>query len=351
MIEFKILNDDDNDIYEDLLENCSQAVFNHSLKYRKLLRKILTDCDDNYYALYEKDKLISVLPSFKKKGPFGYVINSLPFFGSHGGIINRKDDDSTLILEYINRDTAQKEYFSSTIIESVWNQNKINYNNSFGEILDQRIGQITTLPKSQVKEEIQEKLMDIFHQKTRNMVRKSHKSNLFVEHNNSNETFSSLINIHIENIKSVGGIPKTKEVFDSINQVFDYNQDYRIYTAKLDGKIIAALLIFYFKNTVEYFTPATISEYRSLQPMSLLIFNAMVDSILEKKSTFWNWGGTWLNQDGVYKFKKRFGATDYKYNYHIKCDMGKINDSNYKNIDLLNHYKYFYTIPFNLIES
>ena len=52
------------------------------------------------------------------------------------------------------------------------------------------------------------------------------------------------------------------------------------------------MLLFYFKDTVEYFVPAIDIEWRKEQPLSALIHIAMYDAIKEKKIVKWNWGGT-----------------------------------------------------------
>ena len=51
----------------------------------------LLDCEDNYRIVYENNKLCGVLPILSKNGEFGDVINSLPYFGSNGGIIAKLD--------------------------------------------------------------------------------------------------------------------------------------------------------------------------------------------------------------------------------------------------------------------
>ena len=90
-----------------------------------------------------------------------------------------------------------------------------------------------------------------------------------------------------------------------------------IFTAFLGDKPIAALLVFYFNKTVEYFTPVIDESYRSTQSLALVIYEAMRDSIFNGFSN-WNWGGTWLTQGGVYDFKKRWGTTEYRYYYFTR---------------------------------
>jgi hypothetical protein len=94
---------------------------------------------------------------------------------------------------------------------------------------------------------------------------------------------------------------------------------------------------------VEYFTPATDVGYRGLQPMSLLVFTAMQDAV-RRGCRWWNWGGTWVTQDGVYRFKKRWGTVDRRYFYHTTVfDKGILRCSPEQ---LLEAYPYFYVVPF-----
>ena len=154
----------------------------------------------------------------------------------------------------------------------------------------------------------------------------------------------------MENMLKIGGKPKPLKFYKEIKKIFHYDQEYRIYLAKKKGQVVSALLVFYYKNTVEYFTPTVMQEYRSEQPLSLLIFEAMLDAVKERGAIYWNWGGTWLTQKGVYHFKSRWGAKDHIYNYHIKT----FKDFNFNGIgqkDLEDAYPYFFTLPFTVLKS
>ena len=124
--------------------------------------------------------------------------------------------------------------------------------------------------------------------------------------------------------------------------------EWAIFTATLHGEPIAALLVFYFNRTVEYFTPAIVKGYRSSQPLTLIIYKAMYEAI-EQGFTNWNWGGTWVGQEGVYDFKKRWGKRDYPYYYYNKIFYPAVTHQSTK--FLLEHYKGFFVIPFDQLKS
>jgi hypothetical protein len=342
--------------YQELLNNSRNSMFNHSIKYRNFLKLIFPEAEDIYFLAYKEDKLVAAFPTFVKYGPIGPVVNSLPFYGSHGGIVLRENLSLDLELEIgAALIKAMRDHSSnigaalSVVIESPLDNQKELYGKLFGtDITDQRIGQITEMPRKD--NEVESSIMNLCHQKTRNMIRKGIRAGFDVLHEGSNWSIDVLHQIHFQNMESIGGLAKPLSVFQAIKSEFAYDLDYRIYIAKKDNEVAAAMLVFYFKDMVEYFTPAVSAKYRSEQPLSLLIFSAMKDAIVSRSARFWNWGGTWLNQDGVYLFKSRWGTKDYTYKYYITKYNSQLDFSNLSKAELLRDYQYFYTVPFNLLD-
>jgi hypothetical protein len=146
---------------------------------------------------------------------------------------------------------------------------------------------------------------------------------------------------------AVGGLAKPFCVFEAIAEIFTYDHDYRVYVADNKGATIAALLVFFYNGVVEYYTPAADVESRHLQPMSLLIFTAMQDAV-RQDHRWWNWGGTWATQNGVYRFKKRWGTVDRPYFYYTTVFDKRILRSSRE--QLLKAYPYFYVLPFSQVQ-
>jgi lipid II:glycine glycyltransferase (peptidoglycan interpeptide bridge formation enzyme) len=114
------------------------------------------------------------------------------------------------------------------------------------------------------------------------------------------------------------------------------------------GQPVAALLLLYFNRTVEYYVPATLEAERVHQPTSLILFQAMQDAA-RAGYTRWNWGGTWLNQDGVSRFKRKWGAQDSRYRYYIKLNAAEILKRSRS--ELLDAYPGFYVVPFDKLHE
>ena len=135
------------------------------------------------------------------------------------------------------------------------------------DLTDERIGQLTPLPAAGDEKAA---LMQSFHHKTRNMVRKAEKRGVEVVVDNEAMTF--LMDVHQQNMREIGGLAKSRNFFVALPQYFRPGQDYRIYVARLGGEMIAAILVFFFNRTVEYYTPVVRKEYRDTQAISAVIF-------------------------------------------------------------------------------
>lgn len=343
--------------YEVLLQVCPWAMLYHSLDYRRFLRSYLpSTAEDHYILAFDDGLLVGALPCFLMDGPLGPVLNSLPFFGSHGGILLRPSTDPSVALalaEEMVKLCVQRDVTFATLIDTpFFNSEEIFKKAVNYQYQDQRIGQFTPLPEGPDIEQADKNLLALYHQKTRNIVRKALRNNLAFSHEPSQLALDALHALHETNINGIGGIAKPKRFFTAIATQLQYDRDYRVYTARTnDGEIVCAMMLLYFKDTVEYFVPATSENWRSAQPLSALIHLAMRDAILERGARKWNWGGTWLSQDGVYHFKSRWGTRDYPYRYYTKVFSGTLCLQEISCDVLLKGYPWFYTLPFSVLKK
>lgn len=341
--------------YEELLQVCPWAMLYHSLTYLRFLKDFLpSSAEDHYLLVFEGNQLVGALPCFLIDGPHGAVVNSLPFFGSHGSILlspGANGAAAAILADGLMDLCRSRNVSFATVIDTPFSNNE----NLFRRVMDfqyrdQRIGQFTPLPEGDSAQLVGERLLALYHQKTRNIVRKALRSGLAFGHDHSQQTLEALHELHETNILGIGGIAKPKGFFDSITSQLLYDRDYRIYTARTGtGEIVCALMLLYFKDTVEYFVPATIESWRTAQPLSALIYQAMLDAVLERQSRKWNWGGTWLTQDGVYHFKSRWGTHDFPYHYYTRVFPDGQSLCGISRQDLLDCYPWFYIVPFSAL--
>ena len=344
-LDIKVLTDEYADKYEKYVCSRKDSLMYWSLKYRKMLTDFLGDESEYLIAVDADDHVIGCLPIFYKKDrDYGVVANSLPYYGSHGGVL--ADDEGVrnfLLDEYIHHVRA-KSCVASTIVGSpLTNYDELYRKKLDPTYIDERIELMTYFPYND-ELTADETLMSKYHYKVRNVIRKAVKNNIEVKLDYSTETVEFLYNTHRENMVAVGGLPKEKRFFEMINTCYEAGLDYDIYVAYMQGVKIAAMLVFYFNGTVEYYTPAIVSEYRNYQPLSLMIYIAMQDA-MKKGMEKWNWGGTGLTQTSLYTFKSRWGTTETRYYYYTK-----IWDENILKVDrkdILQRFSNYYVYPFN----
>jgi hypothetical protein len=147
---------------------------------------------------------------------------------------------------------------------------------------------------------------------------------------------------------AIGGRPKPREFFSLVPKHFEAGKDYNLYLASHKGITVGALLLFYAGVTVDYYIPATRLEARSLQPSAAILHRAMLDASA-RGMRLWNWGGTWLDQEGVLRFKRKWGAYDQPYRYFISINNSDIRSASKEK--LLDAYPYFYVLPFHSLKK
>ncbi|MGE6791805.1 GNAT family N-acetyltransferase [Pseudomonas guineae] len=345
--EFKLYGLEGAECLEDFFSSVPNALLYHSIKYARLLSEFL---EAEYCCVVAVDgagAVVGSIPFFIKESNGSLVANSMPFYGSHGGVVLREPNDvlfSELLGFYLNY-VEQRGCSVSTIIASPFTDDAARYE-SYLQVTpsDSRLGQVTELPC----DASYEVLIASLPSKTRNMVRKAEKQNIKWTSEYIEGGLDFLFSVHCENMHEIGGVAKPARFFELIKSNFEYGTDYRVYTAYFEGQPVSALLLFYSGETVEYFTPVIKAEYRSMQPLTALIFNAMREAV-ERGYRFWNWGGTWATQEGVYRFKKSWSAVDIPYNYYSTVFKKSFLDTRQE--ALLSEYPYFYTVPFGWLSK
>jgi hypothetical protein len=344
----------DEGAYDSLLETCRHSMVYHTSRYRQFLKAFLpSQARDHYLLAYQGGALVAALPTFVLDGPEGPALNSLPFFGSHGSIVATDASSSApaALVEGMRELCANLGVAFATVIDTPFQSNEILLREKMEfHYTDDRIGQVTPLPSARNMSLADEKLMELYHQKTRNVVRKALRGPFSFGHDASSKTLDDLHRLHEVSLSGKGGVTKPRRFFSEITQHFRCNDDYRVYSARNDeGEVVCALLLLYDKDTVEYCVPASDPAWRALQPLSALIHISMRDAVVERGARRWNWGGTWRSQAGVYNFKSRWGTEDFPYRYYTRVSLGAGRVEGLSTRRLLAAYPWFYTIPFQVL--
>jgi hypothetical protein len=301
------------------------------------------ECEEETLIYEEEGEIKGVLPLLSKSGSFGKVYNSLPFYGSHGGVIAKTIGVAQSMYDHILAPSFGDGSKALLMIsENPFPPIHQTIDLPSNLIIEDRIIQVTPLAEHKSEED----LMSIFHYKTRNMVRKSLKVGF--ELIESESLFEPMYALHVQNMEAIGGTIKPLSFYNSIREKYEFGTDYTMIGAEYNGELAGALLLFYHNGIVDYHTPTINVEYRHLQPNSFLIFQSMMSAIRRGYKS-WNWGGTWKTQESLYRFKTRWGANDVGYRYIIDVRRDDIFESN--PTILLKEYPSFYTIPFYMLKT
>lgn len=310
--------------YGELLLASESNLLYASPVYRDLIAEHTGSQAHYFLAVNAEEQVMGALPLMLYPNErFGPVINSLPYYGSNGAVTAHPSITGAE-LEQMNQqllDAATSWIESQNCAAATLITNPLNpdYNAWLKEhfqhdFTDHRVGQITPVPE--FGEDYEATLMALFSNPRPRNIRKAIKSGVTVRASNAKEDLDYLYAVHKDNIESIGGLAKKPSFFESLYQLVPA-ENWKVYIAELEGQSIAGLLVFYFNRTVEYFTPATVHDYRNLQPSALLIYEAM-KAAGEEGFRHWNWGGTWQSQGGVYDFKRKWGAEDNPYYYYTR---------------------------------
>lgn len=277
---------------------------------------------------FEDGRVAGVLPILVRSGPFGEVLNSLPFFGSNGGVLASSTAAETALRAEYDRlaaATSVATWISHPFMDTAAPRH---------DLTDERIAQWTELSQS-------ESLPAGVEPSARRNVQKAQSAGVTVRE--SAEALPFLEATHRANMAAIGGRAKPDAFFSRL-PVMAHARDWRLHVAERNGEPLAALLTFEAAKTVEYVMPAVVESARSLQPTALILATAMADAA-GRGFTRWNWGGTWLTQEGVYRFKKKWGARERRYRYFIT-----LNDATLRRrsaAELSGAYPWFFTLPYD----
>jgi len=352
MIKIELLSPYYEDSYTDMLRHCDEAMFSHSIPYRNLLFSFL-NCEPYYLiAIGGSGEVVGAIPAFLKRSKSGNVLNSLPFFGSHGGVLvnswqqlDEQTEVQRLLLEAFMDIAEEKNCILSVISTPPLGANVSVYDYNLPKFNEGRVAQMVKFRDNILDADL-EIMNHIIDPDSRRTIRRPFKHGITSE---PSTDFTPLFEMHDNNMSSKGGSVKPIEFFQRIKEIVP-QENYSLTYAKREGEIIAGLLVFLFKDTVEYFTPALKYEYSIEQGTSLLIYEEMKRAI-ERGYRYFNFGGTLGSQESLHRFKARWGAKDYRYYYYIyqHQDIGHILEM--KPQEILDEYKWFYVVPFGGLTS
>jgi len=323
--EIRALTEGDTIPYQEFVDRSAFLPLYGNHRFLSFL-ECVADCKTRVLLAYEGNRIVGSLPfAIAEREGIGCVVNSLPWYGSHGSVLvdrglvakgAREEMISALLTEFAQV-IDRADLLSSTMILLPDQEAHVAI---YEKILrpvqkDRRVGQVTELPPS--SDHVAEDLEAIFKQKTRNLVRKSRKQGFVEAVTDATWAWDFLVKTHSDNMAAIGGRAKPESHFQAMRTHLPPEM-LRLSVCLSDGIPAAAMLVFKVGGVYEYITPVIVQEFRSRQPLTFLIWMAMLEAV---KSGYarWNWGGTWVGQENLHRFKEGLGGIDRPYSYLISA--------------------------------
>lgn len=311
------------------------------LKFRDFLVDV-TGGRPRYRVALEAGRVVGILPAMELCGPYGRVLNALPFFGSHGAPLAETPATKRALLADWATMVAEEGVAAATLIANPLEPDEEPDGLSI-DAMDYRSGQFTLLPSGGSPET---EILAMIDGAARRNVARARSAGIIV--GQEADALGFLEAVHRENMAAIGGTAKPPRYFTSIPERFSYGDEWRLFVARKDDKAVAAVLMLYANGTAEYFTPAITEEGRATQATALMLLEAMADAA-RRGMRAWNWGGTWQDQDGVFRFKRKWGAQTKPYRYFVTLREKALLSAT--PAELSAAYPFFYVLPFHLLSD
>jgi len=326
------LEADPQDEWDTYLRSHGGGLVYQSLAWRDLLVDLL-GCRAEYLVVRSRGRITGALPMMWRQTSGRTILNSLPYFGSNGGIVASDAISHDHLVSAWNERACDPGTASATMICNPFiaaSEEGICHTH-----VDSRWSHATMLEQDRDPLELTEPSA------ARN-VRKAQRSGLEVHRDPG--ALGELAVLHGEHMGGLGGRVKDKRFFSILSRRLQAGRNYDVYVARTDGELAAGLLVLYFDRTVEYFLPAIAQRFRSLQPLALLLYRAMLDAASRGFSR-WNWGGSWPSQEGIVRFKRKWGGMPRSYAYYTQLNDASLQHEGAERLLALGGH--FFVVPFS----
>lgn len=323
------------------------AAYNHSVLgyhypfYLEMLTAIGVGSPCFWIARNEAGEIVGYLPGMLKSSEWGNVWSSLPFFGPNAGVISRRDPEVVDALFAALRAWIAETHPVSVSVYSPFEDEtaEAHYDRLFAEAV--KVEKFTNFIPMDALELSTSLQYDL---------RKAERSGVTVEETSDVQYADEVYAIYIRNCMDYGIPPKPKACIEQLIAQSADNEGTRTYLARHEGRIIGALIMIYSPSTASYYLPCSIHEFRSLQPTSLLIHHAMMES-KARGIRYWNWEASPSKESGVYKFKKKWGSVDGRYAIYVMPGRSKEQFAIWGKEGIAEKYPFFFVYPFYLLDK
>ena len=264
---------------------------------------------DPYLLYYEGNGMRAIYVFMRRTTAIEGVFDSITPYG-YGGVLFEGDTSES------NLQAFWKEYLSLMEQEHIVD-NFVRYQPVVKNAVPMKsISNVIDLGKTIAMDLTSpEVIWDNIHSKNRNMIRKAEKNGITIEHGKGMDLFDKFIGIYnatMDKDHAEEYYYFKRPFYESIHN--DLCDNYELFYAKLEDKIIAMSIMIYANGRLNYHLSGSDIEYRNLAPSNLLLYKAALWGCEKGMKTFHLGGGVGSGEDNLYKFKAAFNkVSDYQF--------------------------------------
>jgi len=301
------------------LDSCDAASIYHTPEWKHFLEKTFGYEPHYLFSKDENGNIDGLLPLFYIKSKLtGNRLCSVPF--SHiCGYIGSNNSKENLIDEGINTySTLNVDYFEiRDAVESKVFHSQNSYSTYILELCS----------------DIDETWYKLEKKSARWAIKKSKKMGVQVDSTKNIENLKEFYEINCLTKKDIGVPCHPWKFFKNMFELL--NEYVSLYVAKYNDEIIAGGVFNYFNDSVLYGYGAAHPDYLKFHPYNAFIWKSIEDACVNGY-TYFDFGRTSYDNEGLIKFKKRWGTTEKKLYYSYYPDNPKALTENRENFK----YKY-----------
>ena len=249
---------------------------------------------------YDADGLRAIYVYMKRQIASGVMDSVTPY--GYGGVLF----DGCMSAAGIE---AFREEYERLMQESHIVCNFVRYHPVLGNAAPMRnISNVVDLGKTIVMDlSSPDTIWENIHSKNRNVIRKAEKNGIVIEHGKGMDLFDKFIDIYNATMDKDNAEKYyyfERPFYESIHN--DLFENYEIFYARLEDRIISMSIILYANGRMNYHLSGSDMAYRNLAPTNLLLYKAALWGCEQGFKTFHLGGGVGSGEDNLYKFKAAF---------------------------------------------
>jgi len=258
-----------------------------------------------FIKVYESNELITILPMFELTTIFGRIMK-VPFFTYsnmifQSGLSRTKKYVAAKCIVNLLKHRATALRARMVEIRGLECEDD-HILSALGFCEDKRYKHVTFILDLHTEPEA---LFHSLKKSVRWSIRKAKRSGVRVVRVQGTRALDVFYPLYLRRMKELGTPPNPKSFFRLIVKELGH-QTTRLYIAVVEGKAVAAAIFYKFADKLYYGSSASLTEYRSLQPISLILWKAIEDGISERAHLL-DFGRTRIGT-GVFDFKKRWNG-------------------------------------------